>query len=597
MEPHRFCKRQQRRCLILLSLLLIYSNHIRVSADQRFTSHGSRSNKQTGIFPRGGALAKYTDVLQISQRTNSIKKRPTRRESSFRSMTSTLAQPFVVSDHYTPNLVVEESNEEPTRSRGFLPYILTRKEYDSPSLSKTNQIPEPHQESSGNPIIYRYFGRARSRSSRSDSVPFIIIGPSADHWKIVGKILAARGFNVMVCERTKDTKEKKKKNKTRQLYNDEVVEGEALTLAVLDALKWQKAVLVGCDQEAVLAIEAALRLAPDRVAGLVLCGDLADVQEHIAQQIADIKASSPTEGDEEMNIDSFLRDYVDCPCSIIWDGDASTWSTSHSEDLDQSVFKAVDGGGSRSVIIGGGLAPHRRLPEQFAWTLTRFVENRVSSQAVAQDASDLSAIEQLEKDIEHEHGVESRKQHIVWRDILPPRVTEALDEIFAPGSLLVTGRMIATAIIYLSITRASLFQYHNIGDIRTALLNPKNIRKLLALPGMFLRRRKRDGDEGLENTTADKDSDLSLKDIFQDEVDENEKLQTEPFPEEEEDTHSHSHEEKEAENDDNDFPLEDEPEEEYDMHDDGRNENFQYEDDKADKQLLHKFLFFDQIVS
>ena len=53
----------------------------------------------------------------------------------------------------------------------------------------------------GHPIIYRYFGRSRTRSIRADSIPFIVLGPSVDHWKQVGRILASRGFNVIACER------------------------------------------------------------------------------------------------------------------------------------------------------------------------------------------------------------------------------------------------------------------------------------------------------------------------------------------------------------------------------------------------------------
>lgn len=58
------------------------------------------------------------------------------------------------------------------------------------------------------PVVYQYFGRSRSRGgqsfqSQSDESPlnFILLGPNVDHWKTIGQTLAARGFNVMACER------------------------------------------------------------------------------------------------------------------------------------------------------------------------------------------------------------------------------------------------------------------------------------------------------------------------------------------------------------------------------------------------------------
>jgi hypothetical protein len=549
-----------------------------------------------------------------------------------------------------------DADADGINTRFRLPYILSRKEHTVPS--KTSLVPEPQRDASeimnrkdnqSNPIIYRYFGRSRARSSRSDSISFIVLGPSADHWKVVGKILAARGFNVMVCERTKEQKIKSSENftvKDADGQEHDVVEGEALTQAVLDALKWQKAILVGCDQEAVLAMEAALRLAPDRIAGLVLCGDLSSLQEHIEKQFSALNSSSDLM-DEEVTVDTFLEDNVDCPCSIIWDGDASSWSTSNSEDLPSSMgvsrVKGSDGG-NRNVIIGGGLAPHRRLPEQFAWTLTRFVENHVSPHS--QDngiGNELSAMEQLEQQVDNEINLSTsmtRKLHSgVWRDILPPRFTKAVDEVFAPGSLLVTGRVIATAIIYLSITRASLFQYHNIKDIRAALLNPTNLKNLLAIPGAFLRRRGQNQGQhkskfSRTRTRTRVPKNLSLEEILPDHVDENDKLQAETFvddvpnqliPEEEEDLKEDADivplipEPTDGDQDNNDSlvgpqekkgPLSSpEPHSPFpipkDTHqhpfsptpDNEINKDFSFRDENNENNHLHEFMFFDQIVS
>jgi hypothetical protein len=618
----------------------MYHNHIRVSADQRFNrrSYNAYSAmRQTGIFPRGGGgtVDRYTDVLQIAQRKTKSPSatRATRREPSLKISMFSPSHPFVASDHYDATRLpddddsffeqdeeedsdqdfVEEGAEDGREVLSSLPYILTRKEFGAQSKTANEHVASSQPTNSNYPIIYRYFGRSRARSSRSDSIPFIILGPSADHWKIVGKILASRGFNVMVCERTKEQKEKSEMDLKGKWISalhwkqNQIVEGEALTNAVLDALKWQKAVLVGCDKEAVLAIDAALKLAPDRVAGVVLCGDLSDLDEHVKKKVRCTLSPDGVEGDEDINVDDFLRDFVDCPCSIIWDGDASSWSTSHSEQFGSSFSKGGDGA-SRSVIIGGGLAPHRRLPEQFAWTLTRFVENRVSSQIIANDIDEQDPDEQIEADMRRgfKSRVQvSRKHSIVWKNILPPAVTEALDEIFAPGNLLVTGRVIATAIIYLSITRVSLFQYHNISDLRAFIVNPSNLRKLVAVPGMFLRNRIGNRNGRAQNSVNGN----ALSTIFRDEVDENEKLQTEVLSDSL--SESTTIEEEEEEEEEESKPEEDSlpsnnvapsiapstEENENDVEVDDDSSSFDQLADDLGKKHLQKFLFFDQIVS
>lgn len=465
---------------------------------------------------------------------------------------------------------IQEEKEE----LSSLPFILTRKDYGYDDMHFNKDQGASHtltQKKSRNTIIYRYFGRSVARSSKSDSIPFIVLAPSTDHWKIVGKILAARGFNVMVCERTKEQKEKRLQSNfsTKEERSEEldpiVVEGEALTSAVLDALKWQRAILVGCDQEAALALEAALNLAPDRVAGLVLCGDLSDLEKEIERSAG----LEEVEGGDEISLDGFLRDYVDCPCSIIWDGDASSWSTSHGQDFDSSAASKMSADGNlRSVVIGGGLAPHRRMPEQFAWSLTRFVENKVSmrSREAGVDAREMQS-------------EVNKPQHIVWRDILPPKVVQALDEIFAPGSLLVTGRVIATAIIYLSITRVSLFHYHNIRGLREAVMNPQNLRKILTIPGILLQRKMKllpDIKENDKQSNVQSSSERGSSGIEKiEEKDDN--IQSPPTspPRAEEE-------------------LDPEPRSNHGTKD---NMPLPPPENLAEKEHLYKFLFFDQIVS
>ena len=335
----------------------------------------------------------------------------------------------------------------------------------------------------GNPIIYRYFGRSRTRSIRADSIPFIVLGPSVDHWKQVGRILASRGFNVIACERIHDQNNSLKDNSDSSSKDGE--EGEALVLAILEALKWQRAILVGCNTDSVLAIEAALRLAPDRVAGLILCGDLTKMEGHLKGEFQSILAENSEmedESHENMSIDGFLRDFVECPCRIIWDGDVSNWDGGQGKLSPVTVVDEVDRDG-RSVIVGGGSAPHRVLPEQFAWVLSRFAEKEVgfaSDYAPYKNKVEEKLTTQLiaNKDGWKDNGPISqvgmaynRLRSNIWKDMLPDTVTRRLENIFSPGTVLVSGRAIATVIIYLTVAKVSLFQYKNIRSIQSSYLS------------------------------------------------------------------------------------------------------------------------------
>jgi len=348
-------------------------------------------------------------------------------------------------------------------------------------VNPANPSTEDHR---GNPVIYRYFGRSRARSVKSESIPFIVLGSKVDHWKSVGRILASRGFNVMACEQVLTESKSgyyggggdvSDKDLTaldeHQRQIDDSSDGEALIIAVLDALKWNKAVLVGCDRDAVLAIEAALRLAPDRIAGLVLCGDLTHVEDHIGKQILSMQQSGEFDDEENLTIGSFLRDYVDCPCTVISDGDAFLWPTDTNGGADALSMN--------EKIIGGGLSPHRQLPEQFAWTLSRFVENRVSEQSPPVDF-EVSMLHdgQYQRSggrVEFRGGStmtmpEQTRQRNVWQDKLPPEIEQMLGNIFSSGSLIVSGRAIASAVIYLSLAKVGLVQYKNFRKIHFSYL-------------------------------------------------------------------------------------------------------------------------------
>jgi hypothetical protein len=259
------------------------------------------------------------------------------------------------------------------------------------------------------PIHYRYFGKSRPRLRNHDSIPFIFLGPSVDHWKMVGQNLASRGFSVMAAsldeEGTEGSPRLPDEDKQPQLVE-----------AILEALRWNRAILVGCDSAAIVAIRAALRLAPEgRVAGVILCGDLSEAQRHIAGPI-----------------DVFLRQHMTaCPFSVIWDGDQSTLP------VPEDAHGAAAAENHRCLIRGGGSAPHRRLPEQFAWALTRFVEEQVAP---------------LQKAISE--GAPAVSQSLKFLN----RVN------FTPGGFLVAGRVLAEAVFYLSAMKVVMYQYENIYD-------------------------------------------------------------------------------------------------------------------------------------
>jgi hypothetical protein len=266
----------------------------------------------------------------------------------------------------------------------------------------------PQNETFGDyPVIYRYFGGSRARFRSCDSIPFILLGPSVDHWKTAGQTLSSRGFSVMACERV-----------------NEVDDGQStMILAVLDALRWNRAILVGCDKESMFAIQAAMALSPDRIAGLVLCGDLSSAESII---------NRATNEGSSLAIDRFLQENLECPYTILWDGDGPTRNKESSEGLSSH----------RRLILGGGSAPHRRQPEHFAWALTRFVEENVFPPVLVAEPTG----PQLRS------AGESKKFSLPF----------GLDDFIAPESLLVIGRVIATALLLTSFGKVFLYQYENV---------------------------------------------------------------------------------------------------------------------------------------
>jgi hypothetical protein len=268
-------------------------------------------------------------------------------------------------------------------------------------------------------LVYRFYGSPRSRDRASGSIPFLVFLPNVDHFKIVGQELAARGFNVLACERLRGE-------------NDEPVESEndldndVLIRQLLDALRWNRVVLVGCDNESSWAIKVALRLAPERVVGLVLCGNL--------------QAANEVFLDQEMRnqvfaIDRFLNDRIPCPFEIVWDGDTSK---KHTPLEDVSYLD------HRYPVLGGGSAPHRRRPEFFAWVLTRFVEEQIAPSLSISSARGGQQYQQ------------QRSSSMEW--------SQRLRDILSPFSFTVFGRTVAYSLFYITLIKVGFFQLDNIRD-------------------------------------------------------------------------------------------------------------------------------------
>ena len=316
-----------------------------------------------------------------------------------------------------------------------------------------------------NPVVYEYFGKSLRRSHRTDSIPFIVLSPCVDHWRAAGRILSSRGFNVMVCQRIPEVGKVDATLAGMTELSIRVGDGEDLVLKVLDALRWSRAVLVGCDREAALAIDAAMSLAPERIAGVVLCGDLRAAESYVGNQVC----VSPTTSDSLFSaIDSFVMENLDCPCTIIWDGDLYTlpaFKKKKSPDLSAHLKNFLKKK-LRSIIVGGGLSPHRRLPDQFTWVLTRFVEEQVAARSRDWEGEfSKSEQEYNEASVESrrlDESAASRLQKSNFTFVNPLRKHGPVDHFFSSGSFLVTGRYIAACFFYISIFKVTLHQYENL---------------------------------------------------------------------------------------------------------------------------------------
>jgi hypothetical protein len=307
--------------------------------------------------------------------------------------------------------------------------LFTSKEYSNSRGGKM----EGTQKLSHSPVVYQYYGRSRMRGNPSQSVQFIVIGPNVDHWKAVGQILASRGFDTIACERIQDDKADRSKDSPN------------LVLDILDALKWNRAVLVGCDREAILAMETAMMLAPDRVAGMVLCGDLEEASRVASEAGVDV-------------LDSFCRRILDCPFLIVWDGDSpSLVSGSSAHD---AIASDSD---STCQILGGGRAPHRTKAEQFAWVLTSFVEEKL--EVTSQKLHRFGREERRKPSVSNQRQNDSRN---LFRLINLPF---GVNTLVSPEGRLLLGRAMAAAIFYITVMKVAVIQY---GILRAGLIGLKS---------------------------------------------------------------------------------------------------------------------------
>jgi hypothetical protein len=185
-----------------------------------------------------------------------------------------------------------------------------------------------------------------------------------------------------------------------------------------------------------------MMLAPDRVAGLVLCGDLTEVTRFSSEAGVDV-------------LDSFLRRVLVCPFLIVWDGDSPSvvpGSSAH------AALETADSD-TRCLILGGGSASHRTKPEQFAWILTRFVEEKLE-------------LSQRKSQVTNNNNDVRR----VWREnssgfLRTLNMPFGVNTLVSPEGRLLLGRAVAAALFYIAMMKVVVIQY---GLLRAGLIGIKS---------------------------------------------------------------------------------------------------------------------------
>lgn len=406
-----------------------------------------------------------------------------------------------------------------------------RRPFDAPTIGDSNQVPSrfgnnPNMQHDipplRTPIVYRYYARQKARNAKAGSVPFLLLGPNVDHWKVTAQQLSARGFNVIAVASSSAANRP---------------DGPALVLQLLDALRWNKAVLVGCDSETVSAIQAALQLAPERIVGLILSGNLSECESLLVTS----SAATTT----KFALDQYLHNRLACPFSIIWDGDAASVEKNADESSSSSSSSSSSNAESssrvrhRTVIIGGGSAPHRRRPEIFAWVLTRFVEDKIAPPV------QIRAAVQRPRATQQAHRMRdsaASRHHLFppWRDD-DAHLPWHFDEMFNEESFVVFGRVAATALFYAMALKVLFYQYDSVrGGVdfmatfkrNTVVVIKKSVLKFLSVFLIFRRRPR-----NLSGKTVAKEMDEDRRQLEASEAkeEEEEKVETNDHPKEDDD--------------------------------------------------------------
>ncbi|GKY95057.1 hypothetical protein MPSEU_000470000 [Mayamaea pseudoterrestris] len=330
---------------------------------------------------------------------------------------------------------------------------------------------EAEVSSPGTPIVYRFYAGKSTLSSRTTrhsatAIPFLCIGPNVDHWKPIAQELSSRGFNVIACERVFD--DKSRREQQHSMNASWALDNTRIIKKLLDALRWNHVVIVGCDAEALLAIQTAMRLAPHRVVGMILCGNLDVATKQVAAE-EDLNAEQQRLlTTAPFALDSFLSEKLKCPFRIICDGEraAPPWvmmsmppSSARAVQHDTKRYKLDK---NRCHIVGGGSAPHRRRPEQFAWVLSRFVEEKVAPlNATAHHACETPQA----RGGQQQHSWtkdDASRQHWANKEMSQKDGLASLTEkLLSPFSFTVGGRLFASTIFYFIMIKVAIYQFEN----------------------------------------------------------------------------------------------------------------------------------------
>lgn len=225
-------------------------------------------------------------------------------------------------------------------------------------------------------------------------------------------------------------------------------------------------------------------LGPDRVAGLILCGDLTAANQ-FAEETGGVRV-----------LDSFLHRVLDCPFVIVWDGGArSIVSGSSAHEAVETKASPFDGDGAqdgRCVILGGGSAPHRTKPEYFAWVLRRFVDLKLEHQSTDYvGGKRRSTMSQSSIEENNDHHLKARQRQNRGKILDNLNLPFGIDSLVSPEGRLLLGRAVAAAIFYTSVMRVVFVQY---GILRMGVVSVKNSvdsvdalrRKIFQATGAFI---------------------------------------------------------------------------------------------------------------